>query len=125
MCAVNNKDYTIFGYKGKQLRDNIHSKDLIQAFWSFFQEPRSGEVYIMGGSRYSNVSMLEAINLIKEISGHQLNYTVSNEARIGDHIWYISDVRKFQSHYPQWKYTYDINKILTEMITVVESKPKS
>ena len=125
LCAVNNKDYTIFGYKGKQVRDNIHSKDLIQAFWSFFQEPRSGEVYNMGGSRYSNVSMLEAINLIKEISGHQLNYTVSNEARIGDHIWYISDVRKFQSHYPQWKYTYDINKILTEMITGVESKPKS
>jgi len=125
LCAVTNKDYTVFGYKGKQVRDNIHSKDLIQAFWSFFQEPRSGEVYNMGGSRYSNVSMLEAINLIKEISGHQLNYTVSNQARIGDHIWYISDVRKFQSHYPQWKYTYDINKILTEMITVVEAKSKS
>ena len=125
LCAVHNKDYTVFGYKGKQVRDNIHSKDLIQAFWNFFQKPRFGEVYNMGGSRYSNVSMLEAINLIKEISGYQLNYKVSNQARIGDHIWYISDVRKFQSHYPQWKYTYDIKKILTEMIIAVEQKPKA
>lgn len=123
-CAVRNKEYTIFGYKGKQVRDNIHSKDLIQAFWNFFQKPRFGEVYNIGGSRFSNVSMLEAINLIKEIAGYKLRYTISDQARVGDHIWYVSDVRKFQTHYPDWKYTYDIRKILTEMITAVESKLK-
>ena len=121
-CAVRNKSYTIFGYKGKQVRDNIHSKDLIEAFWHFYQKPRSGEVYNMGGSRHSNVSMKEAIELIKEISGHRLNYLISDKARIGDHIWYISDVRKFQSHYPQWKYSYDIKKILSEMISAAEQK---
>jgi len=123
-CAVNKKDYTVFGYKAKQVRDNIHSKDMIHAFWSFYQKPRTGEVYNMGGSRYSNVSMLEAIDLIKEISGYQLKYVISDQSRIGDHIWYISDVRKFKSHYPDWEYTYDINKILEEMIVVSESKAK-
>jgi len=123
-CAVTNKAYTVFGYKGKQVRDNIHSKDLIQAFWSFFQNPRSGEVYNIGGSRFSNVSMLEAIRLIKEIAGYELTYTISDQARIGDHTWYVSDVRKFQSHYPEWKYTYDIRKILSEMISAAETKLK-
>ncbi|MCB2208728.1 MAG: NAD-dependent epimerase/dehydratase family protein [Bacteroidetes bacterium] len=123
-CAVTNKAYTVFGYKGKQVRDNIHSKDLIQAFWSFFKKPRTGEVYNIGGSRFSNVSMLEAIRLIDEIAGYQLKYSISDQARIGDHIWYVSDVRKFQSHYPEWKYTYDIRKILTEMISAVETKLK-
>ncbi len=123
-CAVHNKAYTIFGYKGKQVRDNIHSKDLIQAFWSFYNNPRKGEVYNMGGSRHSNISMKEAIELIKDLSGHRLNYTITDQARIGDHIWYISDVRKFQSHYPEWKYTYDIRKILSEMIIASEQKLK-
>jgi len=123
-CAVTNKAYTVFGYKGKQVRDNIHSKDLIQAFWSFFQNPRSGEVYNIGGSRFSNVSMLEAIRLIKEIAGYKLKYTISDQARIGDHTWYVSDVRKYQSHYPEWKYTYDIRKILSEIISAAETKLK-
>jgi CDP-paratose 2-epimerase len=123
-CAVNKKKYTILGHKGKQVRDNIHSKDLINAFWHSFENPRCGEVYNMGGSRHSNVSILEAIKLIYDISGHKVNYSISNESRIGDHIWYISDVRKFQSHYPQWQYTYDIKSILTEMILVAESKTK-
>lgn len=122
LCAVNNKPYSIFGYKGKQVRDNIHSKDLINAFWEFHQNPRQGEVYNIGGSRFANISMLEAIHMIKEISGHELNYTLLDDNRIGDHIWYVSDVRKFQNHYPNFKFEYDIRKTLSEMIAVAELK---
>jgi CDP-paratose 2-epimerase len=122
LCAVSNRKYTIFGYKGKQVRDNIHSKDLINAFWNFFQNPRQGEVYNMGGSRHSNISMLEAISLILDISGFKVDYAISETNRIGDHIWYISDVRKFQSHYPDWNYAYDMRMILSEMIHAAERK---
>jgi CDP-paratose 2-epimerase len=122
LCAVNEKPYRIFGYKGKQVRDNIHSKDLINAFWEFFQAPREGEVYNMGGSRFANISMLEAIKMIEEISGHSLNYTLLDEARSGDHMWYVSDVRKFQRHYPDWKLEYDMKKTITEMIQAALSK---
>lgn len=118
-CALTDKPYTIFGYKGKQVRDNIHSVDLINAFWEFYQNPRSGEVYNMGGSRHSNVSMLEAIDKVEAISGKRLQYTLSDQARKGDHIWYISDVRKFQSHYPDFAYQYDIDRILNEMVQSV------
>ena len=121
-CAVHGKPYTIFGYKGKQVRDNIHSKDLINAFWNFYQNPRPGEVYNMGGSRHSNISVLETIRMIKEISGYELQYTISDEARAGDHIWYISDVQKFQNHFPDWKYEYDIKMILKEIIAEEERK---
>ena len=121
-CAVSGKPYTIYGYKGKQVRDNIHSSDLVSAFWHFYQNPRAGEVYNMGGSRHSNVSMLEAIDLIKEISGHELVYTFSDTPRTGDHIWYVSDVRKFQSHYPEWKYEHDIRSILADMLAVAEKE---
>jgi CDP-paratose 2-epimerase len=114
--AVRGQHYTIYGYKGKQVRDNIHSKDLVEAFWHFFQQPRVGEVYNMGGSRHSNVSMLEAIRMIREIGGYQLDYTLTDQARSGDHIWYVSDVRKFQQHYPQWQYHYDSETILRELI---------
>lgn len=120
LCAVRKKPYTVFGYKGKQVRDNIHSKDLIHAFWHFYQNPRPGEAYNMGGSRHSNISMLEAIRLIKEIAGHELEYTISDQARIGDHIWYISDVNKFKEHYPEWEYEYDIKAIMEEMIAAAE-----
>ncbi len=117
-CAVSGKHYTIFGHKGKQVRDNIHSADLINAFWHFYQNPRQGEVYNIGGSRHSNVSMIEAINKIAAISGHQLNYTLSDQARIGDHIWYVSDIRKFRSHYPDFEYQYDTDRILEEIVAV-------
>lgn len=122
LCAVNKKPYTIFGYKGKQVRDNIHSKDLISAFWDFYNNPRSGEAYNMGGSRHSNISILEAIRMIEEISGHKTIFSISQTPRIGDHQWYISDVRKFQSHYPKWKYEYNIKTILAEMIKAAENK---
>ncbi|HXH17781.1 MAG TPA: NAD-dependent epimerase/dehydratase family protein [Chitinophagales bacterium] len=122
ICAVQGKHYNVFGYKGKQVRDNIHSKDLISAFWHFTQNPRRGEVYNMGGSRHSNVSMLEAIRLIEEIGGYKLDYTILDQNRIGDHIWYISDVRKFQKDYPDWKYEYDTASILAEIIDAVKER---
>ena len=122
LCAVNNKPYRIFGYKGKQVRDNIHSLDLINAFWEFFQAPKQGEVYNIGGSRFANISMIEAIGMIEEISGYKLDYTLLNEARSGDHIWYVSDVRKFQQHYPNWKFQYDMKRTITEMIQAALNK---
>ncbi len=114
-CIVEKKPYRIFGYGGKQVRDNIHSHDLVEAFLSFYRAPRSGEVYNIGGSRHSNCSMLEAIQIGEKLSGQKLDFTYVEDNRIGDHIWYISDVRKFQSHYPTWSYRYDLHGILGEI----------
>ncbi|MDD5260558.1 MAG: NAD-dependent epimerase/dehydratase family protein [Methylacidiphilales bacterium] len=114
-CTVSGKPYRVFGYGGKQVRDNIHSHDLVEAFWRFFKAPKSGEVYNMGGSRHSNCSMLEAIELCQQISGKKLDWTYLEDNRIGDHIWWISDVRKFQSHYPGWRYKYGLRQILEEI----------
>ncbi|HYR90740.1 MAG TPA: NAD-dependent epimerase/dehydratase family protein [Terriglobia bacterium] len=115
-CAMNGAPYTVFGYKGKQVRDNIHSFDLVNAFWRFYQNPRCGEVYNMGGSRRSNCSTLEAIDLIEEISGKRASFSISDQARVGDHIWWISDVSKFQRHYPEWNFDYDLRKIIAEIV---------
>lgn len=115
-CAISGKQYNIFGYKGKQVRDNIHSNDLVSAFWHFCQKPKAGAVYNMGGGRYSNCSMLEAITMIEKISGRKLNFKMTDDNRIGDHIWWISDVRAFQNDYPEWHYQYDMNRILKEII---------
>jgi CDP-paratose 2-epimerase len=115
-CAVYEKPYTIFGYKGKQVRDNIHSNDLVRAFWEFYKNPKPGAVYNMGGSRHSNCSVLEAIEIIQEKTGKPLFYNLSDEAREGDHIWYVSDVRRFQNDYPEWRYEYDLDAIIGEMI---------
>lgn len=114
-CAVTGKEYRVFGYKGKQVRDNIHSYDLVNAFYHFYQNPREGEVYNMGGSRFSNCSMLEAITLCEEIAGKKMKATYLETNRIGDHIWYISDVRKFQSHYSAWRFTRNVQDILVEI----------
>ena len=121
-CAITGSHYTIFGYKGKQVRDNIHSYDLVNMFWHFYQNPRSGEVYNAGGSRYSNCSMLEAITMCEEITGNKLSYSYTDNNRIGDHIWYISDVSRFQSHYPEWEFTYGIRETLTEMYYSLKSR---
>lgn len=118
-CIASGKKYTIFGYKGKQVRDNIHSHDLVNAFFEFYKKPRSGEVYNIGGARNSNISMLEAIEKIEKLLGKKANYELSKENRIGDHIWYISDVSKFQTHYPNWKFEYDSDAILEEMCAAV------
>lgn len=120
-CIASGKQYTIFGYKGKQVRDNIHSHDLVNAFYHFYQKPRSGEVYNMGGSRQSNISMLEAIEKIEKLLGKKANYKLSKENRIGDHIWYISDVSKFKKHYPKWDFEYDCDAILKEMCAAVQA----
>lgn len=121
-CAITAKTYTIYGYKGKQVRDNIHSYDLVNAFWHFFQNPQPGAVYNIGGSRHSNCSVLEAISLIEELCGNRLNYHLSDEARAGDHIWWISDVRKFQNDYPDWSYRYDLKQMLREIIDATRER---
>lgn len=114
-CAITGNPYTIFGYKGKQVRDNIHSYDLVNMFWNFYQSPRPGEVYNAGGGRYANCSMLEAIKICEEISGNKMNISYTEENRIGDHIWYISDVSKFKTHYPGWNWTYDLRSTLEQI----------
>tara|TARA_B100001115_G_scaffold184746_1_gene188600 strand:+ start:192 stop:1259 length:1068 start_codon:yes stop_codon:yes gene_type:complete len=121
-CIVTGRPYTIFGYKGKQVRDNIHSHDLVNAFWHFVCEPRCGEVYNIGGGRHSNCSMLEAIHTAQRLAGKELSYSLSDDARSGDHIWWISDVRKFQTHYPNWQYAYDMERILEEIVAATQEK---
>jgi CDP-paratose 2-epimerase len=114
-CTMTGQPYQIYGYKGKQVRDNIHSYDLVNAFYHFYQAPRIGEVYNMGGSRHSNCSMLEAIKECEQIAGKKLDWTYMESNRSGDHIWWISDIQKFQSHYPNWKPKYTIGDILREI----------
>lgn len=121
---VHRRVYTIFGYKGKQVRDNIHSFDVINAFYHFYQSPRVGEVYNLGGSRYSNISVIEAIGKIEKISGKKAKIKYEPKNRIGDHIWYISDVSKFESHYPKWQYSYDADKILEELCEFAQKHEK-
>lgn len=118
-CAVVGTPYTIFGYKGKQVRDNIHSYDLVNMFWQFYKNPRIAEVYNAGGSRHSNCSMTEAIHLCEFISGKKMKYQYSQENRMGDHIWYISDISKFRLHYPEWEYAYTIEQILEQIFNSI------
>ncbi len=114
-CCVAKRKYRVFGYKAKQVRDNIHSSDLVNAFYHFFKAPRTGEVYNIGGSRFANVSVLEAIEIIERLSGNKMDYEYIDQNRRGDHIWWISDVSKFQSHYPDWKYKYNIESTIKEI----------
>jgi CDP-paratose 2-epimerase len=122
-CIVNDKPYTIFGYKGKQVRDNIHSWDLVNMFWEFHQNPKQGEVYNAGGGRDNSTSILEAIDTINRIAGTNWNnYTISEQNRIGDHIWYISDLRKFRTHYPNWNITIDLEETIKQMVEFEKNK---
>jgi CDP-paratose 2-epimerase len=114
-CAVTATPYTVIGYGGKQVRDNIHSANLIAAFDQFFRHPRAGELYNIGGGRFSNCSVLEAISLCEEISGSPFAWTYKPTNRTGDHVWWISDVGKFQRHYPDWHLTYDVPRIVREI----------
>lgn len=114
-CAATRSPYQILGYKGKQVRDNIHSADLIRAFDEFFTSPRCGEVYNIGGGRQSNCSMREAIQLCQEITGNEMNSSYSDVNRTGDHIWWISDTAKFRADFPGWKQQYDVPAILNEI----------
>jgi CDP-paratose 2-epimerase len=121
-CAVTGKEYKIFGYKGKQVRDNIHSFDLVNAFFHFFLKPRQGEVYNIGGGRFSNCSMLEAIRKCENISGKKIQARYIESNRIGDHIWWISDVSKFKGHFPGWRHTKNIDDILIDIYEYNKNK---
>jgi CDP-paratose 2-epimerase len=115
-CTMTGEAYTVCGYGGKQVRDNIHSADLVKAFAAYHANPRPAAVYNMGGGRESNCSMLEAIELCEEIAGTELNWTLDEKgARMGDHRWWISDLRPFKRDYPQWQIEHDVRDILTEI----------
>jgi CDP-paratose 2-epimerase len=114
-CAMTERPYTVFGYKGKQVRDAIHSSDLVRAFHAFLDEPRVGEVYNIGGGRSSNCSVLEAIELAEAIAGRELRWTYEDRSRVGDHVWWVGDNGKFQSHFPDWHLEYDVERILKEI----------
>ena len=114
-CAVTGRHYDVFGYKAKQVRDNIHSADLVEAFVRFFMNPRSGAVYNMGGGRESNCSMLEAVAMCEKITGKPMDWSYSETNRIGDHIWWISGLGRFKADYPEWKITRNVRAILSEI----------
>lgn len=118
-CAMTSAPYTVYGYGGKQVRDNLHSADLVRAFWEFFLAPRSAAVYNMGGGRRSNCSMLEAIARIRELTGRELDWQYESRARIGDHIWWISDTARFEADYPAWSVQHDVDAILTEIADAI------
>jgi CDP-paratose 2-epimerase len=114
-CTVTGERYTIFGYEGKQVRDNIHSADVVRAFQRFHEAPRPAAVYNLGGGRASNVSMLEAIALCERIAGRELDYELSGEARVGDHRWWVSDLSQFQADHPGYELSYGIEDVLREI----------
>ena len=114
--TLKNKKYDLIGYKGKQVRDNLHSNDLVNCFWEFYKKPRKGEIYNIGGGRHSNCSIIEALNLVESISKISIKRKILKIPRVGDHIWYISDTSKFKKHYPNWKQKYNTKKIIEELI---------
>ncbi|MEU7039251.1 NAD-dependent epimerase/dehydratase family protein [Streptomyces sp. NPDC046237] len=114
-CAMERRTYKLIGYKGKQVRDAIHSHDVVAAFEAFFRAPRSGEVYNLGGGRHSNASNLEAIALAEKISGNEMLLERTDTPRTGDHIWWISSNARFEQHYPDWQLTYDVPMIMQEI----------
>jgi CDP-paratose 2-epimerase len=114
-CTMSGRPYTVYGYGGKQVRDAIHSSDLVRAFQLFFEQPRVGELYNIGGGRSSNCSVIEAIELSQEITGKKLDWQYSDHARRGDHVWWIGDNGKFEDHYPGWHMDYDVPRILKDI----------
>ena len=114
--SLHKKKYSLIGYKGKQVRDNLHSKDLVNCFWEFFKRPKRGEIYNIGGGRYSNCSILEALNIVEGFTGINIKKEIIKKPRIGDHIWYISNTSKFKRDYPNWKQKYNTKKIIEELI---------
>jgi len=114
-CLLTDTPYEVFGYRGKQVRDNIHSYDLVNMFWHYYRNPRKGEVYNAGGSRHANCSILEAIDLCESLTGKSLKWRYNEKNRIGDHIWWISNVNKFKAHYPGWHFRYNLEDILVQI----------
>ncbi len=115
-ASLKRKKYTLIGYKGKQVRDNIHSNDLVTCFWEFFKKPKIGAIYNTGGGRFSNCSIIEALNLVENMSGFQIKKKILKVNRIGDHIWYVSNMKKFRKDYPSWKQKYSTQKIIKELV---------
>ena len=113
---MNEKKYKIIGYKGKQVRDNIHSFDLVKCFWEFYKKPMRGKIYNIGGGRYSNCSVKEALDYVENFAKIKIKKSFVKQNRIGDHIWYISDNSKFKKDYPNWKQSYSVKKIIKELI---------
>ncbi|MBE9009087.1 NAD-dependent epimerase/dehydratase family protein [Pseudanabaenaceae cyanobacterium LEGE 13415] len=120
--AVTGGTYRVFGYKGKQVRDNIHSYDVIQAFEAFRRNPKPGEVYNLGGGRENSISILETFDLVEQLTGRTVNWLYVEQNRIGDHICYISDLRKLKSHFPEWQITRSITDILQEIVTAEDAR---
>ena len=108
--------YSVYGYKGKQVRDNIHSYDLVKCFWNYFKKPRIGEAYNIGGGRKSNCSVLEALSYVELLANIKVKRIYQKTNRVGDHIWYVSDTKKFKKHYPHWKQQYNTKKIIEELV---------
>lgn len=121
-CAVQDREYTIYGYKGKQVRDQIHSYDVVTAMDAFVTNPRAGEVYNIGGGRQNSASILEVIDILKRNHGLSLKTKYVDQPRKGDHKWYISDTSKFQKHYPTWKLTRFLPKIIDELVNSYQKK---
>ena len=114
--ALKQRTYTIIGYKGKQVRDNIHSNDLVRCFWEFYKNPKKGEVYNIGGTRFSNCSIIEALDYVEKKTKIKIKRIIRKENRVGDHIWYVSNMKKFKKHYPKWRQKYNTRKIIDELI---------
>ena len=117
-AALSKKEYYLIGYKGKQVRDNLHSYDLVNCFWEFFKKPKSGKIYNIGGSRFSNCSIIEALDIVEKISKIKTNRKIIKKNRVGDHIWYISNINKFKKDYPQWTQKYNTTKIIEELVSL-------
>ena len=114
--TTSKKKYSIIGYKGKQVRDNLHSSDLVNCFWEFYKKPKKGEVYNIGGGRFSSCSILEALNEVEILGKIGIKKKFIKKNRVGDHIWYITNNDKFKKHYPNWKQKYNTKKIISELM---------
>ena len=119
--SIKNKRYTLIGYKGKQVRDNIHSSDLVNCFWEYYKKPKRGEIYNAGGGRFSNCSIIEALNIIEDLTKIKIKKTILKQNRIGDHIWYISNMKKFKKDYPNWKQNFQ-RKFYLSLLTIFAKK---
>ena len=119
--CLNKKTYDIIGYKGKQVRDNIHSHDLVNCFWEFYKKPKYGEVYNIGGGRKSNCSIIEAIDIVEKKAGINVKKNYIKNNRVGDHIWYISNLNKFKKDYPNWSQKYNTRMIISELINKINA----
>jgi len=120
-ASLKKKKYTLIGYKGKQVRDNIHSEDLVECFWEFFKRPKRGAVYNTGGGRYSNCSIIEALNLVEKFANIRIKKKLLKQNRVGDHIWYVSSMQKFKKDFPNWKQKYSTKRIIRQLINQFSS----